>query len=138
MSVDDASGVGADSAGDSGGGTQAVRLFFEAMEARDWDTAGSYLSDDLVIEFTETGERFQGGDFLAMNRAYPEGWSIDVVEIIEAGNRVAAQVRVDLGEDVFWCAGFYTVDGGVIRSGVEHWVTAGSEQPPEWRKPFVS
>ena len=49
---------------------------------------------------------------------------------------VAAQVRVIHGDDVFWCAGFYTVTDGVIVRGVEHWVTEGSEDPPEWRRRF--
>lgn len=115
-----------------------VREFFERMQARDWDGAGRMLAPDLHIQFTETGERFDGDRFLAMNRAYPEGWSIDVVETIGQGTRVAAQVRVTQGDLVFWCAGFYDVADGVIASGVEHWVTEGAETPPAWRQPFVS
>ena len=94
------------------------------------------LADDLVIDFTETGERFEGGGFLAMNRAYPEGWTIDVVEILGVGERVAAQVKVTHPPETFWCAGFYTVRDGQIADGVEHWVTAGSAEPPPWRAPF--
>ena len=108
------------------------------MEARDWDGAGQLLSPKLHVEFTETGERFDGGNFLAMNRAYPEGWRIEVVETVTDGDRVAAQVRVDHGEVTFWCAGFYRVAGGMIESGVEHWVTERSQPPPAWRQPFVS
>ena len=115
-----------------------VRAFFERMEARDWDGAGACLSPDIHIEFTETGERFDGPNFLAMNRAYPEGWAIEVVETVAAADRVAVQVRVTQGDEVFWCAGFYTVTEGVIASGIEHWVTEGSQPPPEWRGPFVS
>ncbi|MEM9650484.1 MAG: nuclear transport factor 2 family protein [Actinomycetota bacterium] len=115
-----------------------VRTFFERMEARDWDGAGTLLAPDLHIEFTETGERFDGGNFLAMNRAYPEGWSIEVVEVLAAGPRVAAQVRVIHRDVTFWCAGFYDVQDGTIRSGVEHWVTEGSESPPVWRRPFTT
>lgn len=113
-----------------------VRAFFERMEARDWDGAGALLADDLVIDFTETGERFEGGGFLAMNRAYPEGWTIRVVEALAVGDRVAAQVEVTQPPEVFWCAGFYSVRDGLITDGVEHWVTAGSADPPAWREPF--
>lgn len=115
-----------------------VRRFFESMEARDWDAAGACLSPQLVVDFTETGERFVGDSFLAMNRAYPEGWRIRVIEVLAQGERVAAQVEVTLGDDVFWCAGFYTVSDGQISRGVEHWVTEGSEQPPEWRQTFTT
>lgn len=108
------------------------------MEARDWRGAERLLSPTAVIEFSATGERFVGPAFVAMNAAYPEGWSIDVVETLSRGDRVAAHVRVVHGEDVFWCAGFYSVTDGAITSGVEHWVTAGAETPPEWRQPHTN
>lgn len=115
-----------------------VRRFFESMQERDWDAAEACLSPTIRIEFTETGEVFDGPNFLGMNRAYPDGWTIEVVEVIAVDDRVAAQVRVDLPPETFWCAGFYTVTGGVILDGVEHWVTAGSATPPGWRAPFRS
>ncbi len=114
------------------------------MEARSWDTAGELLSPSLRIEFTATGEVFDGESFLAMNRAYPEGWSIEVVETVAEGegegegDRVAAQVRVQQGGNTFWCAGFYEIADGLIESGVEHWVTERSESPPAWRRKFAS
>ncbi len=115
---------------------KVVRTFFEMMQARRWGDAGSFVASDARIRFTETGEVFDGTGFLAMNRAYPEGWTIDVVEVLCGGQRVAAQVRVDLPPEVFWCAGFYTVRDDVIVEGVEHWVTEGSADPPDWREPF--
>ncbi|MEM9561009.1 MAG: nuclear transport factor 2 family protein [Actinomycetota bacterium] len=122
-----------------------VRGFFERMQARDWDGAAALLSPTIHIEFTETRERFDGPNFLAMNRAYPDGWTIEVVETAwnpggagDDGDRVAAQVRVDHGDTVFWCAGFYRVLDGLIVSGIEHWVTEGSAEPPEWRERFTS
>lgn len=115
-----------------------MREFFERMEARDWDGAAALLSPTVCIEFTETGEVFDGPNFLAMNRAYPEGWSIEVIEVLEVEDRVAAQVKVTQRDTTFWCAGFYTVSEGAIASGVEHWVTAGSAAPPAWREPYVT
>lgn len=108
------------------------------MEARDWQGAERFLSPSISIEFTETGERFDGPNFLAMNKAYPKGWAIEVVETLTEGDRVAAQVRVTHGPDVFWCAGFYTVSDGTIDSGREHWVTESSQPAPEWRRQFTS
>jgi hypothetical protein len=96
------------------------------------------LSPDVHIEFTETGEHFDGANFLAMNRAYPDGWTIDVVETVEQGDRAAVQVRVRQDGATFWCAGFYRVVEGTIRSGVEHWVAERSQAPPDWRHRFSS
>lgn len=115
-----------------------VQSFFERMEARDWPGAQRLLSPSISIEFIETGERFDGANFLAMNMAYPEGWAIEVVETLTEGDRVAAQVRVTHGPDVFWCAGFYKVSNGTITTGREHWVTESSQPAPEWRRPFTS
>ncbi len=118
------------------GPAAVVRGFFEAMEARDWALARTLVADDAVVDWTETGERFVGQRFVDVNEFYPEGWAIDVVEVLESADRAAAQVRVTLGDDTFWCAGFYSVADGKIAAGTEHWVTAGSENPPEWRVGF--
>ncbi len=115
-----------------------VQAFFECMEARNWNGAARLLSPTLHIEFTETGERFDGPNFLAMNRAYPGDWTIEVVETVAESDRVAAQVKVTMGDDVFWCAGFYSVAEGRITNGVEHWVTEGSQPAPAWRRPYVT
>lgn len=119
------------------GPAAVVRGFFDAMEAREWTLARTLVADDAVVDWTETGERFVGQRFVDVNEAYPEGWAIAVVEVLESGDRAAAQVRVTLGDETFWCAGFYTVTDGRIAEGTEHWVTAGSEDPPEWRAPFI-
>ena len=118
--------------------SDVVSAFFERMQARDWRGAGLLLAPDVHIEYTGTGEHFDGPAFLAMNKAYPEGWDLEVVEAISAADRVAAQVAVRHGELTYWCAGFYSVANGTIVRGVEHWVTERSEVPPQWRSHFAS
>ena len=115
---------------------EVVRSFFERMEARDWEAAAALVDPLAGIEYTATGESFTGAGFVAMNEAYPEGWSITVADVLAEGNRVAAQVRVDHGETVFGWAGFYSVADGQIRGGTEHWVTAGGDPAPGWRAAF--
>ena len=55
-----------------------VTQFFVRMEARDWRGAEQLLHDAIHIEYTATGETFDGPSYLAMNEAYPEGWRLDV------------------------------------------------------------
>jgi len=74
---------------------------------------------------------------MAMNEAYPDGWTIEVVDIVATGDRVAAQVRVPNGGQIDWVSGFYTVTDGLIVDGAEHWVTDCREPAPEWRRPFT-
>lgn len=115
-----------------------VRAFFERMEARDWAGAAALVAHDTHLRYTSTAEEFEGDNIVAIKKAYPEGWTIHVEEVMASGARVAAQARVVHGDETFWCAGFYTVHDGVIADAVEHWVTEGAEAPPQWRRRFTT
>lgn len=119
-------------------GADVVRRFFEAMQARDWDGAAALLHPRVRVWWPVTDERFAGADFLAMQRAYPDGWRIEVVETLGDGPPVSARVAVDLGGERYWCFGSYLLDAGAIVDGVELWGTQGSEQAPAWRDQFTS
>jgi ketosteroid isomerase-like protein len=114
-----------------------VRALYDRMQARDWASAAACMAPSARIQYTATGEQFTGAGFMAMNEAYPEGWTIEVIDIVATGDRVAAQVRVPNGGQIDWVSGFYTVTDGVIVEGTEHWVTDGLEPAPDWRRPFT-
>jgi SnoaL-like domain len=114
-----------------------VRALWEHIEARDWDAARGTLADSFTCDYPATGERFPSADaFIGMNRAYPEGWSIVVDEIVEQGARVVARVRVALGDDLFHCLSFADVEDGLIARSVDFWLDDGGEPAPDWRTPF--
>lgn len=110
-----------------------VTRLFEAMQARRWEEARACLAGDAEIAWPATNERFGADAFIAMNRAYPEGWSIELVETLAESERMAARVKVTHGDAVHWCAGFYTVTDDLIAAATEYWTREGSESPPEWR-----
>jgi hypothetical protein len=110
---------------------------FEAIQARDWETAGMFVANDALIVWPATGERFVGERYLAMNRDYPEGWDIEVIDQYEGDNSEVLRARVRHGDHVFWCVGFYDVGGDVITGGVEYWIEEGAEEPPRWRGPYA-
>jgi ketosteroid isomerase-like protein len=119
-------------------GADVVRALFERMEARDWDGARAALADDAVVDWPHSGERFPDADsFIAVQRVYPEGWNIEIVRLVEDPPVVVAEVRVPHGGEVFYCVGLYEVPGDRIVRGTEYWVTAGGEEPPEWRSEFT-
>ena len=117
---------------------EIVRALFERMQARDWAGAREVMAVDAVITYSATGEVFSGTSFMAMNEAYPEGWTIEIIDIVAADDRVAAQIRVPNGGQIDWLSGFYTVCDGVIVEGHEHWVTEHAEPAPDWRRPFTA
>jgi hypothetical protein len=121
-------------------GTDVVRALFDAMQARDWAKARSLVADDAIVVWPVSGERFAGAGWIAMNEAYPEGWTLHVVEVVGdddgTGDRAAARVAVEQGGETFWCAGFYVTDGRTVTGATEIWATQSSEAPPDWRRPF--
>ena len=89
---------------------EPVRLLWERMEARDWDAVAEQLHPDVVVDWPNTAERFRGRDkFVGMNRAYPEGWHINVLRIVDGGDVVASEVRVDQAGERFYAASFFEV-----------------------------
>ena len=111
-----------------------VRSLWERIQARDWDGARRLLADDMVCRWPHSDERFEGGDdFIAMNRAYPEGWAIEVLDVAEIPGGAVSRIRVEQSGIRFHAASFFDVSDGLIRQAVEYWVTEGSEEPPEWR-----
>jgi hypothetical protein len=107
------------------------------MEARDWDGARATLADGYTATWPASGETFPSADaFVAMNRAYPEGWHITVHDIVAEGDRVAARVRVTQGDDLFHCLSFAEVEDGLIARSLDFWVDDAGDEAPDWRAPF--
>ena len=115
-----------------------MRLLWERIQSRDWDGARALLADGMVCRWPHSDERFEGADnFIQMNRAYPEGWQITVVDVAEIPGGAVSRIRVEQAGARFHAASFFTVSDGLIQEAVEYWVTEGSEEPPEWRAGFA-
>jgi hypothetical protein len=116
-----------------------VRRLLELFEARAWSEAAKLLAEGFEAWWPHTGERFVGRDaFVGMNRAYPEGWHIRVLQVLAQGNRVATSIRVDHGNHTFYAASFFDILNDRISRAEEYWVEAGAERPPAWRARFAS
>ena len=117
---------------------EAVRLLWERMEARDWEGVAAQVHPDAVVDWPNTGERMRGREnYLAVQRAYPEGWHIEVLGIVDAGDQVACEVRVDHEGERFYAASFFEVADGKIVSAVEYWSNGEADEPPAWRAPWT-
>ena len=122
----------------SGTAAGTVRSLWERIQARDWEGARRLLADGMVCRWPHSDERFEGADnFIAMNRAYPEGWQITIVGVAEIPGGAVSRIRVDQSGARFHTASFFIVRDGLIEEAVEYWVTEGSEEPPDWRARFA-
>jgi ketosteroid isomerase-like protein len=118
---------------------RVIEALWNRIQARDWAGVEELVAPDVVVEWPVSAERIVGRDnFVAVQREYPEGWTIHVVRIVAQGDEVVSEVEVphvELG--MFAAASFWTVRDGRVVRGREYWVTPGSETPPEWRSPFA-
>ncbi|MEV0092615.1 nuclear transport factor 2 family protein [Streptomyces sp. NPDC050738] len=116
-----------------------VEALWERIQARDWAGVADLVAEDAVVEWPISAERIVGrANFVAVNREYPEGWSIRVLRIVAEGSEVVSEVEVPHEEfGVFRAASFWTVDGGRIVRGREYWTSVGGDPRPEWRAALV-
>jgi ketosteroid isomerase-like protein len=97
------------------------------------------VAEGAVIEWPVSAERIPGREnYVAVNREYPEGWSINVLRVVAQGDQVVSEVEVPHEEfGTFRAASFWTVTGGKIVRGTEYWTSVGADVAPPWRSAYV-
>lgn len=74
---------------------EVVAELWRRIQARDWDAVGELVAEDFVLEWPNAQTRTRGRtNFVGFNRSYPEGWSIEALRIVAAGNIAVSEVRV--------------------------------------------
>lgn len=120
--------------------TGVVRQYWSAVWSRDWKAVGATLAEDVELFRPVTREIIRGRDnAVAVHSEHPNGWSIDVLNVYEAGDVVISEVQVpqeDVG--IFRVVSFWTVHGGVITSGREYWTMYGGEEGRDWRRKYAT
>ncbi|MFJ5774449.1 nuclear transport factor 2 family protein [Streptomyces sp. NPDC093094] len=119
--------------------SRVIEALWDRVQARDWNGVAELVAQDAVVEWPVSGERIVGAEnYVAVNREYPEGWTIHVLRIVADGDEVVSEVEVPHeGVGVFRAASFWTVHDGRIVRGREYWTALGSDPRPEWRAALV-
>jgi ketosteroid isomerase-like protein len=114
---------------------ELVRGLYEAYQARDWETAATFLHDDATVAMPATRERLDGREgVVGFQRAYPEPWGdLAVLSVFGDEEVAAAEIEVVADNDTFRMAAFWRAEDGLLREGVEYWVTVGGEKAPPGR-----
>jgi hypothetical protein len=100
-----------------------VAELWRRIQARDWDRIGELLADEFVLEWPSERVRIRGRtNFIEFNRAYPEGWSIEVLRIVSDGHTAVSEVHVPhvtLGP--YLAVSFFDVEGAQVVHVREYW-----------------
>ncbi len=115
--------------------SEIVAEFWKRIQARDWVGLAALLDEHFVVEWPNALLRIRGRDnFVGFNRSYPEGWSIEVLRIVEQGSTVVSEVRVPHATvGPFFAITFLEVRNGKLVGGREYWVEEKREEPPPER-----
>src|SRR6266704_313218 len=105
--------------------SEVVRALWNRIQARDWTGVADLVAENAVIEWPVSSERIAGrANYVAVNREYPEGWSINVLRIVAEGDQVVSEVEVP------------HADLGAFRV-VSYWTSPGADSIPAWRAHLV-
>jgi len=116
---------------------QGIEQFMAAMESGDFDTASTFVHDDVVMEWPQSGERFRGkGNALgAMGATEVKPQPAGEPRLVGSGNVWVAMMPLRYGDEIFQYVGIYELEDGKLRRTTEFW---GSPFPaPEARAAFT-
>ncbi len=117
---------------------QIVEEFWAAMQTNDFKTAGKFLHDDYLLEWTQSGERIRGrANFIAINESYPAHgrWEFTIHRLLAEGDEVVSDVSVTDGVIQGRVITFSTIRDGKIWRQTEFW--PDPFEAAAWRKQWV-
>ena len=117
---------------------QVADQLWKALQAGDWETAGSLLHDDFVQEWPQSGERIIGRDnAMAIERSFPGGLpTMRFRRILADGDLAVLEVELTYANGSrYLCASIIELrDAKVVRQTDYY---AQPFQAPEWRAQWV-
>ena len=111
-----------------------------AIDTRDWVALAALLSPAFTARYPHTGETFDAGQFVALNRDYPGVWRFQELAVVDAGRQGVLRARVSdaTGEtdEAHHVASFAVVDDeGRLAELVEIWAEESSPPDGDRRPP---
>jgi hypothetical protein len=100
---------------------QVVEAMWKALDAGDWEGVATYMHEDYVQEWPQSGERIVGRDnAIAINKNFPGGLpKMNFRRIVSAGSLAVMEVALTYADGSRY-PGPEAVDAGRRRSRVGH------------------
>jgi hypothetical protein len=116
--------------------TRAVSDAFQAFNERRFADFATYVTDDVVESYPQSGERFEGRDHQrAFHEAFVDPPTFAVRNVLRSGDLAVAEVDEHYPDGSVWNdVWILTLRDGVVAS-----MTGYFGQPfpaPEWRRPY--
>lgn len=109
-----------------------VAAYWAAAEARDWQSFGDLVTDDVLYRGPQAREQVRGRQaYLRFNaEGFPQQWHIAVQRIVGAGAHAASWVEItDTDGTMTGVCFFDLADDGRIQAITDFWPTP-AELPP--------
>lgn len=100
------------------------RRFLETMQARAWDDWAGLMTESVVYEMPQTGERITGRDrYLEFNRTYPGAWRLTPHVVVGNAERAVVWFRWSLDDEESGDAQVFLDfdDAGLITRVTDFW-----------------
>ena len=112
---------------------RAVQALWEAVGAQEWMDIPAFFTEDAVIRWPNTRERFTVLDYVRANSDYPGDWRTKVRRLDAVGDTVIALVRITDagGATSLHVVSYCTFAGDRIARMEEYYSEDG--EPPAWR-----
>jgi hypothetical protein len=114
----------------------AAAKTFDAFNARRFAEFATYVTDDIVETYPQSGERLEGREQQrAMHEAFPEAPNFTIRNVRRDGNLAVVEVDEAYPDGSVWKTAFIME----LRDELVSSLTGYFGQPfaaPEWRRPF--
>ena len=116
---------------------EVVERLIEALNTRDLDLFHAQFHEDSVMEYPQSGERVVGGENRrAVYGAFPSLPKVTTRRILEGGDLVVVDARLDYGDGADWRAIFvFELRDGKIARETAYWPQ--SFEAADWRAEWV-
>lgn len=100
-----------------------ITAYWEAANARDWESFGALLAGDVLYDLPQTRERIRGRDaYLRFNIEYPGDWHAAPERIIGQGRHASSWTRFQVdGTEQHGLCFFDFDDRGLIIKITDFW-----------------
>jgi len=117
---------------------QVAEKLWKALQAGDWETAGSLLHDDFVQDWPQSGERIIGPDnAIAIERSFPGGLpTMRFRRTLADGDLAVLEVELTYADGSrYFCVSIIELHDGKVARETDYY--AQPFQAPEWRAQWV-